>query len=787
MLLEQLQKSLGSAYTIERELGGGGMSRVFLAMENRLNRLVVVKVLSPDLAAGVNADRFEREIQLAARLQQANIVPLLTTGDTDGLPYFTMPFVEGESLRAHLSKHGALPIEECVSILRDVARALSYAHATGVVHRDIKPDNVLLSHGAAVVTDFGIAKALSASRTGGHETGSLTQTGTSIGSPAYMAPEQIAGDPDIDHRADLYSLACMGYELITGAPPFSGQSPQRVMAAHLAEKPKPIESIRADVPRNLASIVMRCLEKDPADRPASADLIIAELNSVSTSGAREAHSAPSGTASQTARRIRMAVIVVVLLLALGALFKKLTGKSTIAAVDKSVAVLPLANLSGDKANDYFGEGLAEEITGALAKAGLHVVGRSSAFALSAKGMGAGEIARQLHVGNVLQGSVQRSGDQVRISVSLISGPDESVTWTERYDRPIKDVFAVQDEIARSVASQLKVKLSGDQRLTKVDTQDPEAHSAYLQALYLWNRRNAPGLRKAIALFAEAVRRDPSYAQAYGGMAMAYVVMPAYDDVGNDDMLRLGREAAGRALALDSENVQALTALAYTDALEYKNASAENLFRRAIAADSTFATAHFWHGLLFLQEMRNEEALTEIQRARSLEPASLVINTAVTQVLYDMRRYDAAEKQGRTVLQLDSTLQLGVVDLAKVLIEKGKAAQAIPMLLGIVDVPGFSHLEKASVAAYALARAGRLDEARSLLKKVEPAPGSQITHRGMFAAALDAVGEREKAIAALTEAVDDHDLWLAHYLSAAPYDGLRKDPRVAALFSKVSSH
>ncbi|HUQ48179.1 MAG TPA: protein kinase [Gemmatimonadaceae bacterium] len=787
MLLEQLQKSLGSAYTIERELGGGGMSRVFLATETRLNRKVVVKVLSPDLAAGVNAERFEREIQLAARLQQANIVPLLATGDTEGLPYFTMPFVDGESLRAKLSANGALPISECVSILRDVARALSYAHATGIVHRDIKPDNVLLSHGAAVVTDFGIAKALSESRTGASEPGSLTHTGTSIGSPAYMAPEQVAGDPNIDHRADLYSFACMGYELITGDPPFSGQSPQRVMAAHIAEKPKPIESVRPDVPHDLALIVMRCLEKEPADRPSSADEIVNALSSVTTSGARQLRISPSDTASNAGKRIRTAIILVVLLLALGALFKKLTGKATTGAVDRSVAVLPLANLSGDKANDYFGEGLAEEITGALAKAGLHVVGRSSAFALSAKGFGAGEIARQLHVGNVLQGSVQRSGDQVRISMSLISGSDESVVWSERYDRPIKDVFAVQDEIARAVASQLKVKLSDDQRLTRVDTQDPEAHSAYLQGLYLWNRRNAQGLRKAIALFADAVRRDPTYAQAYGGMAMAYVVMPAYDDIGNDDMLRLGRESAARALALDSENVQALTALGYTDALEYKNASSEKMFSRAIAADSTFATARFWHGLLLLQQMRNEEALAEIQHARALEPASLVINTAVTQALYDLRRYEAAEAQGRTVFQLDSTFQLGVVDFAKVLVEQGKAAQAIPMILGILEVPGFSHLEKASVAAYAMARAGRAGEARSLLKKVEPQPGSQVTHRGMFAAALDALGEREKAIAVLREAVDDHDLWLAHYLSAAPYDGLRKDPRAAELFSKISAH
>ena len=785
MLLEQLQQSLGSAYTIDRELGGGGMSRVFLATENRLNRKVVVKVLSPDLAASVSAERFEREIQLAAQLQQANIVPLLATGDTNGLPYFTMPFVEGESLRAEMAAHGSLSITECVSILRDVARALSYAHAVGVVHRDIKPDNVLLSHGAAVVTDFGIAKALSDSRSA---TGSsnLTQTGTSLGSPAYMAPEQVAGDPNVDHRADLYALGCMGYELLAGQPPFTAETPQRVFAAHLTEKPRPLATVRPEVPRALAAIIMRCLEKEPADRPASAAEILTALESVSTSDSKTTRAPMREAFTPTSRRIAIVAAVVLFIVAAGAAATKVFSRAGKPTADRSVAVLPLANLSGDKANDYFGEGLAEEITGALANAGLRVVGRSSALALSAKGMSAREIARQLHVGNLLQGSVQRSGDRVRISVSLISAPDESVLWNETYDRAITDVFAVQDEIARAVAGELKIKLAAGQRLRQVDTQNPEAHAAYLQALYLWNRRNAPGLRKAIGLFAEAVRLDPTYAQAYGGMAMAYVVMPAYDDIGNADMLDRGREAAGRALALDSGNVQALTALAYTDALQYRNASAERLFNRAIAADSTFATAHFWRGLLFLQQERNDEALAAILRARTLEPASLVINTAVTQVLYDMRRYDAADKSGRAVLQLESTFQLGIVDLAKVMIEQGKAKEAVPMLLPILDVPGFSHLEKVGVAAYALARAGRMDEARALLKKAAESPTArQSTQRGMIAAALDAVGEREKAVAMLRAAVNDHDLWLAHYFSAAPYDGLRKDPRVRDLFAIVS--
>ncbi|HEX6314622.1 MAG TPA: serine/threonine-protein kinase, partial [Gemmatimonadaceae bacterium] len=285
-LRDQLQKSLGAAYTLERELGGGGMSRVFVANESRLNRKVVIKVLSPELAAGVNAERFEREIQLAASLQQANIVPIIMAGDTNGLPYYTMPFVEGKSLRARLNEDGALPTSTVIGVLRDVARALGYSHQRAVVHRDIKPDNVLLSGGTAVVTDFGIAKAISAARTD-QDSGTLTQLGTSLGTPAYMSPEQAAGDPSVDHRADIYSLGCMAYELLTGKPPFADRAPARMLAAHISEAPAPLTTLRPDIPPALDQLVMRCLEKDPGARPQSGDEIVETLDSIvgGTSGA----------------------------------------------------------------------------------------------------------------------------------------------------------------------------------------------------------------------------------------------------------------------------------------------------------------------------------------------------------------------------------------------------------------------------------------------------------------------------------------------------------------------
>ncbi|HEX6315075.1 MAG TPA: serine/threonine-protein kinase, partial [Gemmatimonadaceae bacterium] len=286
-LRDRLQASLGAAYRIERELGGGGMSRVFIADETAFGRKVVVKVLPPELAAGVNVDRFKREIQVAARLQHPHIVPVLSAGEFEGLPYYTMPFVEGSSVRARLAG-GPLSITEAVNILREVSRALAYAHANGVVHRDIKPDNVLLTGGSATVTDFGIAKALSAARLDGPESPTLTAMGTSLGTPTYMAPEQAAGDPSTNHRADIYSLGCMAYELLTGHPPFHGLSPHKLFAAHMGEKPQSITDLRSDVPAALAQVVMSCMEKEPDHRPQNAGDVARVLDTVTSSATGQA-------------------------------------------------------------------------------------------------------------------------------------------------------------------------------------------------------------------------------------------------------------------------------------------------------------------------------------------------------------------------------------------------------------------------------------------------------------------------------------------------------------------
>ena len=371
-LRDHLQTALTGAYVVEREIAGGGMSRVFVAEERALGRRVVVKVLSPELAAGVNVERFRREIQLTARLQHPHIVPILSAGEMDGLPFYTMPLVEGESLRVRLVRAGALPVALAVSILRDVARALDFAHEKGVVHRDIKPDNILLAGDSAAVSDFGIAKAIAASRLGDDE--ALTQLGMALGTPHYMAPEQIAADPAIDHRADLYSLGCVAYEMLAGETPFAGRAPTALFKAHLLEQPARITSKRADVPDTLEVVISRCLAKDPATRPPSARDVLALLDRTSAAVAES---------TTAAIPVREALTIV---------------------------VLPFVNLDADAEGEHFADGLTDEVITDLSMLKmLRVTSRQSAMRLKGSDKDVRTIARELGTRYVLTGGIRRAG------------------------------------------------------------------------------------------------------------------------------------------------------------------------------------------------------------------------------------------------------------------------------------------------------------------------------------------------------------------------------------------
>jgi serine/threonine-protein kinase len=581
----RLQSSLGAAYTLERELGGGGMSRVFVARDEALGRDVVVKVLAPDLAAGVSAERFAREIRLAAALQEPHIVPVLAAGATaEGLPYYTMPFVRGRSLRDRLHE-GPVPAAEAVEILRDVAKALAYAHRQGVVHRDIKPENVLLHEGTAVVTDFGIAKAISASKTQAPG-GTLTQVGTSLGTPAYMAPEQAAGG-EVDHRADLYAWGVMAYELLAGAHPFAGKaSPQAMIVAHFVEMPAALDARAPHAPAGAAAIVMQCLAKEPEARPAGAADVLAAI------------AAPGSTPVAFTAAPR--------------------------PVERSVAVLPFESLSPDPADAFLADGLCEEIVTDLARLkAVRVIARNSAAQYKGTAKDARTVGRELGARHLLSGSVRRAGNALRVTAQLVDAEQGAQAWAERFSGTVDDVFEIQERIARQIVAALEVTLTPeeDRRLAVRSIQNVQAFEWYLRARQDTLSFSARALEDALVLLDRAAELEGERALILATRALT---------IWNQFNIRLrGEEVLGevrvltdRALALDSELAPALLVRAL---LEYSGERVDGglvlrLLLRAAAAERS-ADVSLYLTFLLAQAGLPGPAAQYGRLARQLDPLS----------------------------------------------------------------------------------------------------------------------------------------------------------------------
>jgi serine/threonine-protein kinase len=769
MTIERLRASLADRYRLERELGQGGMATVYLAQDLKHDRKVAVKVLKPELAAVLGADRFLAEIKVTANLQHPNLLPLFDSGEADGFLYYVMPYVEGETLRARLERERQLPVDDVVRLVTLLANALDYAHAQGVIHRDLKPENILLPAGQPVIADFGIALAVA--QAGGSR---VTETGLSLGTPHYMSPEQAAGERDLDARSDQYALAAVSYEMLTGEPPHTGPTAQVIIARLMTEKPRSLRATRPNVPVAMDLAIGRALAKPPADRFPTCG---AFARALVTSPARRNRGVMVGAAAAG------------LVIMAGVAWLATSRKSADHGEDaKSIAVLPLANLSGDQADDYFGIGLSEEITRALAKAGVRVIGRVSAGALQAKGLDERAIARELGVNSLLTGTVQRADGQVRINVTLVSAADGAVRWTERYDRPLANVFAVQDEIARTVAATLLGSLGRPTAAaTRAETNDPEAHALFLQGQVLFNRRTARTLRQAIALFERAAERDPAYARAQASLAMALAVLPAYLQDSTTALVTRAVAAAELAIAMDSTIPEAYTALGYGYCLLGELRRAEESFRRAVALDSTVATAWGWYGLLANRLGEFQAAHERIARARRLEPASLIARQWEAQVYLMERRFPAADSAASATMEMDSTFMLAWQQRENVLLAMGQVAQAVALLeRHVAALPAGRPEEPHGMLAYAYARAGRAREARALLEAMRAQSGGRIPATGANAAALEELGDHEAAVALLGEAAARHDAWLVQFPKAPRYDRLRKDPRAAALLTRLGT-
>ncbi|MEO7367718.1 MAG: protein kinase [Gemmatimonadaceae bacterium] len=623
--IERLRTALEQNYTIDRELGRGGMATVYLAQDTKHERLVALKVLHPDLAASLGPDRFLREIKLAARLNHPHILPLHDSGEADGFLFYVMPYVEGESLRERLDREKQLPIEEAVHHGRSIASALDYAHRQNIVHRDIKPENVMLYEGEAMVMDFGIAKAVSSA---GSET--LTQTGMMIGTPAYVSPEQAAGETNLDGRSDQYSLACMLYEMIAGERPFAGATPQSIMAKRFTESPKGLTTIRSTVPQSVEWAVTKAMSVEATGRFTTSAMFAQALASGNMT-------TPSDTGTLP--------------------------KSVMSAA-KSVAVLPFTNMSSDPENEYFADGMAEEIINALSRIqSLRVASRTSSFAFKGKHEDIGEIGRKLKVSTVLEGGVRKMGNRLRITAELVNVADGYHLWSERYDRDIEDVFAIQDEISQAIVKALRVILSEGEKkaIEKKPQANIQAYDYYLRGRQFFHQLRRRSLEYARQMFNKAIELDPDYALAYTGVADSSSLLYTYFDA-RDFNLRQADKASKKALELGPELAEAHVSRGIVTSMTHQFAEAEASFEKAMKLEPKMFEAAYWFGMGLQAEGRFEDAAKMFERASMLRPEDYQSAHFLGQAYRSLGKREDEEKHLRRGLSLmEGSLELNPDD------------------------------------------------------------------------------------------------------------------------------
>ena len=643
--VSRLRAALAGRYTLERELGRGGMATVWLAQDLKHERPVALKVLRPELAAALGPERFLREIHLTARLTHPHILPLHDSGVADGFLFYVMPYVEGESLRDRLDREKQLPLDDALQIAREVADALSYAHGHDVVHRDVKPENILLEAGHAVVADFGIARAVSAA--GGEK---LTETGIAVGTPAYMSPEQGAGSRELDGRSDLYSLGCVLYEMLAGRPPFVGPTVESVVHQHLAAEPPSITSLRPAVPTSVVAALSRALAKTPADRfnPVA---LFGEALLPRPSASASALPAPVGTAParRSWRRIALrggaAIAVVVGAVAVGHWVRR--GPARPRYPRTAIAVLPFQNLSAEGPHSYFAGGLHDELLTQLAKvAALTVRGRTSVMGYAGTTKQIAQIADELTVGTIVEGSVQVLGERLRVNVQLIDAATDEHLWAERYDRTLDDAFAIQSEVAQRIVTAVGAALrEGEARsITAAPTVSAEAYRLYLQAEDYRTRadRSRLSYETALRFYERALALDSTFALAHAAVADVHGALYwlRYDP--QPERLARMREAAQAALRADPRLPQArwvIGMLFYTADRDYARALEE--FTSAVEGLPGSAELWAWVGYARRRLGHWDETLAALERATVLDSRDAGLHRELGNTLRLLHRYSAA--------------------------------------------------------------------------------------------------------------------------------------------------
>ena len=782
--LDQLTAALTGRYEIDREIGAGGMATVYLAHDLKHDRLVAIKVLKPDLGASLGAERFLREIRIAAQLHHPHILGLLDSGEADGLLYYVMPFVEGESLRERIAREGALPIPDAVRILHEIADALAAAHARGVVHRDVKPDNILLEGRHALVMDFGVAKAV----TDAVGPVGMTGTGVSIGTPAYMAPEQIAGEANADQRVDVYAFGLVAYEMLAGRPPFSGVSAQQLLAAHMTERPVAVSTQRPSVPPALNALVMKCLEKQPADRWQTAAELLPELTALATTSG-------SGSVLVSTPRHRWALptaaAATVLLLAAGGWWLGQRARAAPSAESdiRSIAVLPFEERNAQSASGgaFLGDGMAETLIYALGKVpGFKVAAQTSAFSFKGKEADLATIGEKLGVATVLTGSLQRAGSRLRVTVRLESVANRAQLWTAQYDEELTDVFALQDKIAHAVVDHLQSSASrpGSVAIVSAGTKNVEAYQAYLQGRFFWGQRGE-GIKKGLPFFERAVALDPNYALAWTGVADTYSLLGIYGDLPVNEAMPKARQAVERALMLDASLAAAhatLGEILQTSAFDWDGAGRE--FRRAIELDSTYVVARYWYGnFLSLARGRFAEGVVENRVAVALDPLSPHAANLLSMSLSLAGKSEAAIAEARRAISL-APMWNNYRVLAMALAYAGRLHEAI-FALDSASAMSPQNPWIATLLVKVLARSGDNTRARAVFNEMTARVRRGRVNAMFMASAASWVDGPDEALRWLERERSEHASSLAWpYMKNQWAPATVRDPRFVAFWAQM---
>jgi len=732
--VQRLSTALADRYTIEREVGAGGMARVYRAADLRHDRCVAIKVFRPELVASLGVERFLREIRIAAKLQHPHILPLFDSGAIGDLLFYVMPFVDGETLRHRLTRERQLPVEEALHLTREIGDALGYAHGLGIVHRDVKPENVLLAGGHALVADFGIAYAVSAA--GGPR---ITGWGIAIGTPDYMSPEQAMAEPTLDGRSDQYSLACVLYEMLAGEPPFTGQTAQVTIMRRLTDPMPSLRAARDTVPESIEGAIRRALARAPADRFATVTAFV------------EALSAPAGAQPRP----------------------------------RSVAVLPFVSLSADPDNEYFADGITEDVIAQLAKIrALEVVSRTSVMPFKGRPQGLREIAARLQVATLLEGSVRRVGDRVRIVAQLIDAATDQPLWAETYDRQLTDIFAIQTEVALHIADALAAELSPDEktRLGRGSTRDLRAYQLYLQGRNCFIRYTADALHEAIRYFEQAIARDSRYALAHASVGMAFLELGETGGMRPEEAYPRAVQAATRALALDPELGEAQCVAAFGKVvIDFDWAGAEAQFKRALELSPSSPDTYDLYGRLCSALERYDEALAMQARAQELDPLAHPADVATT--LLRAGRYDEALEAARRAIALGRDSARGHATLGWAYCKLGRVDEGLAALERAVTLSPGDSLWLAQLGQ-ACGLAGKADRAREILGTLEAQARTAYVAPYHLAYVYTGLGQFDDAMEQLEQAFERHAGAMYGVRGSFLFAPLRPHPRFQALLRRM---